>query len=126
MDLAQGIRKHGFRKWYERQLLQSHANLALTFLCSAGAVASVEGAVRFRNWDDQLSNGAGLLLSAGIGLWALRRYLRLLSYAEMVAGQADCPECDTYGRLDVDLAEAASPGVAVRCRHCGHRWRIKD
>jgi Zn ribbon nucleic-acid-binding protein len=126
MDLAQGIRKHGFRKWYERQLLQSHANLALTFLCSAGAFASVEGAVRFRSWSDQLTNGAALLLSAGIGIWALRRYLRLLTHAEMVAGQADCPACQTYGRLDVERSEANVPGVAVSCRQCGHRWRIMD
>ena len=36
MKLADGIRKHGFRKWYERELLQSHAHLVLTFLCAMG------------------------------------------------------------------------------------------
>jgi hypothetical protein len=29
MKLAEGIRKHGFRKWYERELLQSHAHMLL-------------------------------------------------------------------------------------------------
>jgi hypothetical protein len=33
MVLAEGIRKHGFRKWYERQLLRGHGHMALTFLC---------------------------------------------------------------------------------------------
>lgn len=126
MDLAQGIRKHGFRKWYERQLLQSHAHLTLTFMSSLGAFAAVEGAVRFRSWADQLTNGLMLLLSVAIGIWALRRYLRLLSHAEMVASQADCPHCQTYGRLELTDAEPRTPGVPVRCRQCGHCWHIAD
>jgi hypothetical protein len=36
MKLAEGIRRHGFRKWYERELLQSHAHLVLCFLCVIG------------------------------------------------------------------------------------------
>ena len=45
MKLAEGIRKHGFRKWYERELLQSHAHLVLTFLCAIGLFAAFEGCV---------------------------------------------------------------------------------
>ncbi len=33
MRLADGIRKHGFRKWYERELRQSHVRLFL-LLCT--------------------------------------------------------------------------------------------
>ena len=44
MRLAEGIRKHGFRKWYERELMQSHAHLALTFICMVGVFAAFEAA----------------------------------------------------------------------------------
>ncbi len=33
MGLAEGIRKHGFRKWYERELLQSHLHMLLLLFC---------------------------------------------------------------------------------------------
>ncbi len=82
MKLAEGIRKHGFRKWYERQLLQSHAHLALTFICMVGVFAAFEAVMRFRSWADQATDIVAIFLCAGTGLWALRRYLFLLSHAE--------------------------------------------
>jgi hypothetical protein len=63
---------------------------------------------------------------AAIGLWALRRYLRLLTSAEAVANQADCPSCGTYGRLDLVEANATGDEVAVSCRKCSHGWRISS
>lgn len=126
MKLADGIRKHGFRTWYERQLLQSHAHLALTFCCLVGVFAAFEASSKFHSLADQITDVAAVLVSAGIGLWALRRYLFLLSHAEAVAHQADCPQCGTYGRLE--LLSAAGAGacdaVTVRCRKCGHAWHI--
>lgn len=124
MKLAEGIRTVGFRKWYERQLLQSHAHLALTFLCTIGVFGAMEAALRFHSWGDQLVDGVSVLLCAGIGLWALRRYLFLLSYAEAMAHQAECPQCKTFGRMDLVQSDAAGSVVQVRCRHCGHPWRI--
>jgi hypothetical protein len=118
MKLAEGIRKHGFRKWYERELLQSHAHMLLAFLCLIGLFAAFEGAWRFRDWQDL---GTGLLCAA-LGLWALRRYLTLLSTAEAVAHQADCPRCKAYGRLELLRSDAAGDDVHVRCRQCGHEW----
>jgi len=126
MKLAEGIRKHGFRKWYERELLQSHAHMVLTFLCVIGLFAAFEAASKFRTLQDQLIDLTAALLCAGIGLWALRRYLRLLTSAEAVANQADCPSCGTYGRLDLVEADATGDEVAVRCRKCSHHWRISS
>ena len=124
MQLADGIRKHGFRKWYERELLQSHAHLALTFLCGIGVAASMEAAFKFRGQADQLTDLVAVLLCSSVGIWALRRYLYLLSHAEAVANHADCPHSQAYGRLTVVEAEADSGRVQVCCRQCGHRWRI--
>jgi hypothetical protein len=124
MKLAEGIRKHGFRKWYERQLLQSHAHLALTFLCLIGVFLGFEAMTNFRSWSDQLVDVGAILLCVATGLWALRRYLFLLSYAEATANQADCGQCKAYGRLELMQADASGEEVQVRCRGCGHRWHI--
>lgn len=37
MRLADGIRKRGFRKWYEGELTRSHLRLVLVLLCAVGA-----------------------------------------------------------------------------------------
>lgn len=124
MTLAEGIRKHGFRKWYERELLQSHAHMVLTFLSVIGIFAAFEAASQLRGLQDQLLNGLAILLCTGIGLWALRRYLRLLTHAESVANQADCPHCKAYGRLELIKSDATGNEVDVRCRKCGHAWQI--
>jgi len=124
MRLDAGIRKHGFRKWYERELLQSHAHLALAFLCVIGVFAAVESAMGGRSWNDRAVDGFSTLFCAAAGLWALRRYVYLLMRAEAVAQQADCPGCQTYGRMEVMRADTLGEGVQVRCRHCSHVWHI--
>jgi hypothetical protein len=125
MRLAEGIRKFGFRKWYERELLQSHACMALTFLCGVGIVAAFEALTRYRGWADQAIDIGAILICAAVGLWALRRYLYLLNHAEMVANQAECPSCGTYGRLRLEPGSTRD-SVNVRCAECDHRWRIDD
>jgi hypothetical protein len=90
MKLQDGIRTHGFRKWYERELLQSHAHLVLAFACAIGLVAAFEAAWRFRGTLDQLTDGVAGIVCAGVGLWALRRYLYLLHHAEAAATRGSC------------------------------------
>ncbi len=124
MKLAEGIHSHGFRKWYERELLQSHAHLALTFLCLVGMFAAFEAITLYHSMTDQLTDAATILICGGTGLWALRRYLFLLSHAEAVATQAECPRCGTFGRLDLLRSDASGEHVQVRCRRCGHSWPI--
>jgi predicted Zn finger-like uncharacterized protein len=124
MRLAEGIRKHGFRKWYERELLQSHAHMALTFVCLIGIFAAFETMTSAASWSDRLNDLAAILLCAAVGLWALRRYLYLLNHAEAAAHQADCPQCKTYGRLELLQSDASGDEVQVRCRKCGHVWHI--
>jgi hypothetical protein len=124
MTLADGIRKLGFRKWYERQLLRSHAHMVLTFLCTIGLFAAFEGMGRFRASADQLNNLIAILICAAIGVWAMRRYLRLLAAAEATANQADCPQCGTYGRFTLVHEDRASGGVEVCCRKCQRQWQI--
>jgi predicted Zn finger-like uncharacterized protein len=125
MTLAEGIRRRGFRKWYERELLVGHSHLALLLFCALGLMMALEAAFRFRTLADQLIDGVAVLACAGAGVWSLRRYLFLLMRAESLANQADCPACGAYGRLDLVDPAAAGDSVTVRCKHCGHVWRIE-
>ena len=124
MGLSEGIRKHGFRKWYERELLQSHGHMVLLLLCAISLLGAFEVFERKASTGHQLSIAVSVVLSVLIGLWALRRYLRLLMQAEAVARQAECAVCGVYGRLVALSGGDDLDCVNVRCRRCGHLWPI--
>ncbi len=124
MKLAEGIRRHGFRKWYERELLQGHAHMVLLLFCTLGMLATLEGTSRSHPFSEQFADLATIVLCAATGAWSMRRYFYLLAHAEAVANQADCPQCGTYGRLDLLQSDATGNEVQVACRKCGHHWHI--
>jgi hypothetical protein len=126
MKLAAGIRKHGFRKWYERELMRSHAQLALLLASTIGLLAAFEAASKFRGWVDQVIDVAAIVVCAAVGLRSLRRYLYLLMHAEAVANQADCPSCGAYARFRLVSADAQDEDASVCCRNCGHQWTISS
>jgi predicted Zn finger-like uncharacterized protein len=124
MTLAEGIRTIGFRKWYERRLLRGHAHLVLVLIGTLGAMASLEAAMRFATPLERVFDWAVVAACVAGSLWALRRYLFLLTHAESVAHQANCPQCEAYGRLALVKSNADGDEVQVRCQHCGHHWHI--
>jgi membrane protein implicated in regulation of membrane protease activity len=121
--LADGIRKVGFRKWYERELLSSHAHMVLALLCTIALMAALE-LLNGGGPADKLFNVLLFILSGAVGLWALRRYLYLLSNAETVADQANCSQCAEYGRLTVIEEDRRNGQVLVKCRKCNHEWTL--
>jgi hypothetical protein len=125
---ADGIRKLGFRRWYERQLLESHAWFVTCFLSVILALTCAEDiGLKAGGWKPVLM--LGIIAAAGaLGLTALKRYRRLLVRAEAVAEQSTCGQCATYGRLQVlESGSAAQPGawMRVQCRQCGNQWLIE-
>jgi len=122
--LAEGVRRYGFRKWYERELLSSHAHLLLTLLCSVALIGLLE-VFQSGSLPDKLLNVLLFIASGAIGLWALRRYLYLLMHAEEVANQANCPGCGAYARFEVLSEDRRTGATAVRCRQCRTEWRIE-
>jgi hypothetical protein len=125
MTSAQRIRRLGFRKWYERELLQSHANLVLLLLAAIGLLGSAEAYTARLALTDQIQVLGAAAASAAIGILALRRYLYLLKHAEFVANQAVCSSCETYAKWDLLAEHARGEQLCVRCRHCGHQWEIQ-
>ncbi len=125
--LADGIRRLGFRKWYERELLSSHAHMTLAILAAVAMLASFE-AFQGGSLSDKLMDVVFVVVSGAIALWSLRRYLFLLMHAEEVANQANCANCKAYGQLRLqDDAVRQRPGlVLVCCKRCGFRWTLQD
>ncbi len=119
--LADGVRRVGFRKWYERELLSSHAHLVLLVLSTVGLLGSFE-AMRGASAGELVLDVVFVLLCVAIGLWALRRYLFLLTRAEGVANQASCGGCGEYGRFKVVGGGLDAPEVC--CNKCKHQWVI--
>ena len=134
MPLLQSIRKLGFRRWHERQLIEAHASLVTAFL---GVIVVAVCLDQF-HWRDA---GAKplimlMLIVAGIALCfkTVTFYFTVLFRAEHFAEQAVCGNCKIYGLIDIQAAsrhEAHRRGQAssndrlnVRCRKCGHEWTM--
>jgi hypothetical protein len=126
---AQDIARLGFRRWYERQLIESHLWLVTGVLSGILIVALIE--------DFSPRAGAFPLLSlllilaaAPLAAWALRRYIHLLQRAEWLAEQCTCPACAAYGAVRVVEAalppagDDGLPAMRVACRKCGHCWPV--
>ncbi|QKO20516.1 hypothetical protein [Rhodoferax sp. BAB1] len=122
--LAEGVRRFGFRKWYERELLSSHAHLLLTLLCSIALIGMLE-VFQGGSLGEKLLDVLLFIASGAIGLWSLRRYLYLLMHAEEVANQANCPDCGTYARFEIVSEDRRNSHTEVRCRACTRVWTIE-
>jgi ribosomal protein L40E len=131
MSSADGIRKHGFRSWYERQLIEGHAWFVTGFFCLILIAASLE------HLQLRASVAEALLLIALVGgglalcLLSLQRYRSALTRAEHLAEQSVCARCRAYGALRVVASgpddPAAGPAwLRVSCRKCGHQWRMDE
>ena len=126
-SLADGIRDRGFRRWYERELLSSHAHMALALLATVAMVASFE-ALRGASSNEKLMNTLFILTCGAVAAWAMRRYLYLLMHAESMANQATCPRCQAYGRFHLcdHPVKRDTVDVPVCCTRCGQHWTLHD
>lgn len=123
MDTPQAIGRLGFRKWYERQLVRSHAHLVLMLLALVAVFAAFEAYGSGQAWSDRALMVACVLVSAGVSLWALRRYLYLLLRAEDMAHQAVCPGCRAYAAWR-PAGDGEGGRLRVRCQRCERQWDI--
>ena len=135
MRAADYIHRHGFRRWYERQLIESHAYLALAFvalillLAGLEVLADVESGARYLLILLAAASGGTLMVVA----W--RRFNTLLIRAVHFAEAATCPQCKAWGKFKViaqesalaeDPPEAGRPHwLNVRCTKCEANWRIQ-
>jgi hypothetical protein len=134
MQVADYIHRHGFRRWYERQLIESHAYLALAFVALILLLAGIE----VMNDAESALQYVAVLFAAALGgtlmLVAWRRFTVLLTRAEQFGELATCKRCNAWGQFrvlgqetepDDDPPEAGKPHwLRVCCKQCGNEWRL--
>lgn len=123
MQLGDGIRKVGFRKWYEKALIRSHFYLLTAIVCTVGLLSVFEVFNRVSG-ADRAFDVLALVLFGIVGVYSMRRYLYLLMHAEHSANQATCAQCKAYGALLVEREDETGARLQVRCKRCSHRWAI--
>ena len=134
MTPAEGISKFGFRRWYERQLIEGHMYFVTCFLCLMTVAICVEQ-IDWRAPILQITFLLSVILAGAVLCVAsLRWYNFLLARAECLGAQSNCAQCETYGVLAVldgrggddapneALASAGGGCLRVRCKKCGHEW----
>ncbi|MBL8513130.1 MAG: hypothetical protein JNJ55_03990 [Betaproteobacteria bacterium] len=126
---AASIARMGFRKWYERQLIDGHLALVTCILAAFLAAASLEAFT----FPASVPALAGCLtvfgVACGITCVAWRRYQRTMTGAWRLGEKAVCAQCAAYGRFEVESAGIGGeqqPWLDVRCRKCGFKWRMPD
>lgn len=123
--LAGRIAQRGFRRWYERQLIDAHGWLVGCFIAMVMVAAGLElSSIQSGLWD-RLYDGALVLGGIAASIYGFRRYSAALMVAEFVAEQAECPSCGRYGfRVDRERL-VAGPEVAALCPRCAHCWAVR-
>ena len=135
MQVTRYIERHGFRRWYERQLIESHAYLALGFVALIFLLSGLE---LLTDAEAGMSYMIVLIAAAAGGVLlmvAWRRFSVLLTRAEHFAEAATCPQCKAWGKFKVlaqesssalDPPEAGRPHwLSVRCTQCEAIWKLQ-
>jgi formate dehydrogenase maturation protein FdhE len=138
VDIVEGVRKLGFRKWYERKLIEAHAWLIAGFLALILAFSLIEVRNDTLGAQQRFVLMAAFVATLAGAILAWLRYHHVLEATELAAELAVCPHCGTYGRLSVvrsapqaDDAMAANPlledlpHLRVRCRKCTGEWQLE-
>lgn len=119
---AHTIGRLGFKKWYERQLIEAHAWLVTAVLVAIVIAVALEGVTLRRPLAEVLPI-VGLLFVGGLVCWhAVRRFHVLLAEANRLAEDSTCRSCGAYSRFAV--IEEYPARMKVRCRKCSSEWML--
>ncbi|MCK6404441.1 MAG: hypothetical protein L6Q60_00335 [Rhodocyclaceae bacterium] len=130
MDALHTLRRLGFRRWYERLLIEAHAWLVTCFLALVLAVALFESHDQTGMLTARIALISSALFSV-LGAWAAyRRYFLTLQRAEIFGEKAVCPQCGTYAKLDIESVRENNAGEVIRvdvcCRKCRCQWQMGE
>ena len=135
MSVAHDIQRLGFRRWYEGQLIRSHAYLVAAFFGLIVLLAGIEMLDFSRRSPVFYLALVVVAAAAGTGmLIGWQRFTVLLARAEQFAASAACPACQVWGKFSVLAAEAETDDdppeagkphwVRVKCSKCGKDWKL--
>jgi hypothetical protein len=141
MLLAEEVAKRGFRRWYERQLIESHLYFVTCFLCMILVVSCIEAVSFHAGVLKAMPLVATAFAGCVVAWFAWKRYKVVMARAERLADSATCAQCGVYGALKVtggsrapqpgydadgavSAAEPDAEWVRVQCKRCGNEWTI--
>jgi hypothetical protein len=132
LEPAAGIRKLGFKRWFERELIESHVYLVTLFLCLVLVIALFEQLGSRPGAFGRVLMYTAMATSGAIGVFSLNRYIATLFRALRLAKRSSCEICGAYARFGVldsmrGPTEEDSDGreafwLKVKCKACGHEW----
>ena len=139
MGVPANVARLGFRKWYERELIKSHAALVTCLLCGVLIAALIETLEIGRGVWKPLTV-LGMVAAGALGWASWRSYITMLGRAERYGEHSSCPRCSCYGLFRVlESGLDETPGAAARavaplscewmkveCRKCGAGWRMPE
>ena len=118
MEPADSIRRLGFARWYERRLIEGHAWFVSGILCLIVLLASMEELSIRASAAHQFMYAGIAAAAATVGVFGLRRYMKILVHALRLGEGATCRRCGSYARFNL-ISHAE-----VRCRNCANEWRL--
>jgi ribosomal protein L40E len=127
MEPADSIKRLGFKRWYERQLIDSHLALVTALLCAVLAAVSIEDLHIFEAGPKPVRLLVIVFVALAITILGVRRFISVLFRAEHYGNKSVCTQCKAYARFDivgVDERTVDEPVLAVRCRKCAAEWQI--
>jgi hypothetical protein len=120
---SESIRVLGFKRWYERQLIEGHLWLVSCFVSIIVVAAGMELLTLEGGVGEFL--GDATLIAAGcvVGWLSWRRYAWIMLRAEAIGEQAVCGGCRHYG-----FRCSGIDGRRMRalCPKCSHEWLIDE
>ena len=134
MEPAAGIRKLGFKRWFERRLIESHVYLVTSFLCLILVIAVFEQLGSRVGELERILMLVAIIGGGALGIVSLNRYIAILFRALRLAERSTCKNCGAYARFSVlDSTRAHIEDIAgdhdglwlkVKCNTCGNEWTM--
>ena len=134
MQPVPGIRKLGFRRWFERQLIESHVYLVTCFLCLILVLAVFEELGSGAAGLERALMLATIVAAGALGIFSWDRYTTILFPALRLSERSTCEKCGTHAHFSVidcgreDIQETAEDRegawLKVKCARRGHQWTM--
>lgn len=129
------IRRLGFKRWFERQLIESHVYLVTAFLCLTLVLAVFEELGSKTGTFERAGMLALILAGGALGILSWDRYRSILLRALQLSERSVCEKCRAYARFsvldsargEVQDGEQVRGGtwLKVKCKSCGHEWTME-
>lgn len=132
MEIAAKIRELGFRRWYERQLIESHAYLVTCFLSMIAVAVTLEVPSLMKLGFETLVRLVIAFGGIALCILAWNQYRKRMLLADVLGEVATCTNCQTYAAFNVvgsgtHMREDEHDfWMRVRCRKCGHEWTMGE